>query len=86
MMYDEKRVFKSNIAYFVHVDFHNLVHFFDLDLNHVQVLEYVDKLLVSRVIPVFTILLHLDYLIFHVFVVLDMFTQLMSVAAFTHTF
>ena len=67
-----KRTHKSKIANFIHVDIHNLVHLFDLNLDHVQVLEYVDQLLVSRVIPILTFLLHLDYLIFHVFVILDM--------------
>ena len=81
-----KRIHKSDIVNFIHVDLHDLVHLFDLDFDHVQVLEDVYELLVSRVVPVFSLLLHLDYLFLHVFVIFDVLAELMVVATFTHTF
>ena len=81
-----KRTQRSDIVNFIHIDLHDLVHLLDLDLDHVQVLEDVYELLVPRVIPVLSLLLHLDYLVLHVFVVFDVLAELVVVATFAHTF
>ena len=78
--------YKSNIAYFIHVYIDYLVHFCYLHLDHIQVLEYVYELLVARVVPILTLLLHLHYLVFHGFIVLEVLAEFMGVSALAHPF
>ena len=71
---------------FVVVDVDNLVHFFDLLLDLVEVLEDVDQLFVAGVLPVLTLFLHLHDLFLHLLVVFDVLAQLVGVLPLAQTF
>lgn len=66
------------------VNVSNLVHFFDLHFDLVQVLKNVDQLLTLRVIPLLSSVLQLYYLLLHQLVLLQMLTQLVSISTLTH--